>query len=114
MGATMTPIIAPPQMSERQLQACVIDLAHVLGFRVAHFRPAFERGRYRTPVDADGAGFVDLVLAKPGRVLFVELKAENGRLTAQQKQWVEVLGADVWTPALWHDGTIHSILAGSR
>lgn len=60
-----------------------------------------------TPARFDAAGFVDLVLAKPGvGVLFVELKAARGRLSPAQKEWGEYLrgaGAEhhVWTPDDW-------------
>src|SRR5262252_4438256 len=43
------------------------------------------------------AGFPDLVLVKPasaqrvGRLLFVEVKTAQGKLTAEQMQWLEVL-----------------------
>ena len=47
-------------MSERELQDAVIQLARLLGWRVAHFRPAMTTRGWRTPVSADGAGFPDL------------------------------------------------------
>jgi VRR-NUC domain len=101
-------------MSEAALQAAVIDLAHVMGWRVAHFRPAFERGRYRTPVDADGAGFPDLLMVRDGRIIVAELKSATGRLSAAQTEWLDafarchrvVVATQVWTPKEWLDGTI--------
>jgi hypothetical protein len=101
-------------VNEASLQAAVVDLAHAYSFKAAHFRPAQTAKGWRTPVGGDGRGFVDLVLAKPGRVLFVELKADAGRLTAQQKEWVEVLDAKVWRPADWHSGEILRVLSGSE
>lgn len=50
----MTSAIEP---DERQWQAQVIELARILGWRVAHFRPALTKHGWRTPVQADGAGF---------------------------------------------------------
>ena len=59
-------------MSESALQDNVIELAHVLNYVVAHFRPARTAHGWVTPVSADGKGFPDLVLVGRGRVVFVE------------------------------------------
>jgi VRR-NUC domain len=103
------------RMTEAQLMAAVIDLAHVYGWKCAHFRPAQTSKGWRTPVGADGKGFPDLVLAKPHALFFVELKAENGRLTAEQEAWGTVLGysADwyVWYPHDWESERILRILS---
>lgn len=91
-------------MSEKQFQNQIIQLARMLGYRVAHFRPALRQsGMWSTPVAADGSGFPDLVLVGRGRVLFVELKSEKGRLSPAQKTWRDTLianGADYfcWRP----------------
>lgn len=103
-------------MTEAELQACVIDLAHVLGYRVAHFRPAQTAHGWRTPVGADGKGFPDLVLARVGRLIFAELKAAGRSLTAAQWDWLAVLDSTAvtakWTPADWHSGEILKTLKG--
>ena len=45
-------------MREDDLQAWVIDVAHLRRWTVAHFRPAQnKRGDWRLPVAADGKGF---------------------------------------------------------
>lgn len=93
-------------MLEREFQHQVIQLAHILGFTVAHFRPAKTTKGWRTPVGADGKGFPDLVLAGHDKILFRELKTTTGRLSADQVAWGETLqkhGADyaVWTPNDW-------------
>lgn len=98
--------------TESEFQSAVIDLAQTFGWLVAHFRPARTAHGWRTPVTADGAGFPDLVLVHPGthpgggRVLFRELKADRGKITAQQAAWLSMLdaaGADacVWQPWEW-------------
>lgn len=77
--------------SEAQFQKAVIDLAHRLGWRVAHFRPAMnKRGQWMTAVQADGAGFPDLVLARD-RIVFVELKAPGKQLSNAQVEWAEAI-----------------------
>ena len=110
-------------MSEAELQASVIELAHVRGWMVAHFRANVliqrkDGNTYRaTPVQADGAGFPDLVLCRRDRVLFVELKAQRGVLSPAQARWLANLALAlpdgsvfVWKPADWHSGEIDRVL----
>ena len=86
--------IKPDDMKEVDWQRQVIDLAHLYGWKVAHFRPAKTERGWRTPVQADGAGFPDLVLVKPGRpVVFAELKAKKNKLSPTQQEWIEALKA---------------------
>ena len=105
-------------MSERELQDAVIQLARLLGYRVAHFRPAMTTRGWRTPVSADGAGFPDLVCAHPKqrRLLMVELKAAGGKLSVEQAEWLAALDGIcevyVWYPRHWTDGTIEAVLRG--
>ncbi len=50
-------------MTHAELQAAVIDCAHMFKWRVAHFRPAQNsRGDWFTPVAADAKGFLDLTM----------------------------------------------------
>jgi VRR-NUC domain len=81
---------------------------------VAHFRPARTERGWRTPVAANGAGFVDLVLVRE-RVVFAELKAAKTRITRAQIQWLDALadaGAEVyvWRPGDWQE--IEQVLGG--
>jgi hypothetical protein len=101
-------------MTESELQSAVIEMAHVFGWRVAHFRPAMNAtGRWRTPVAADGAGFPDLVLARDRIVIYAEMKADGGRLSDAQKDWLAVLpNSCVWRPSDWKSGEIERILRG--
>jgi hypothetical protein len=88
-----------PRLSERGFQRLVCDLAFVLGWtRVYH--------TYRS--DRSPKGFPDLVLVSPRRrrVVFAELKATGGRVTADQLEWLDDLkaaGAEayLWFPADW-------------
>jgi hypothetical protein len=68
----------------------------------------------KTPVQADGAGFPDLVLVRDG-VLWVELKVGGNTLSDAQAAWARALdlaGAEyhVWTDREWLDGVIESRL----
>jgi hypothetical protein len=92
---------------EKEFQQAVIDLARLMGWRVHHTRPALTQlGRWLTPLQGD-AGFPDLVLCRPPRVIFAELKRAGGRLTPAQRGWLEALQACagvecyLWTPADW-------------
>ena len=96
---------APQAPSERDYQASIIDLAHMLGYRVAHFRAARTKHGWRTPVAADGRGWPDLVLARRDRLLAVELKSQTGRVGVEQAEWLAALeraGVECHT---WRAGT---------
>lgn len=102
-------------MTEAELQRGVIELARVLGWRVAHFRPALTEHGYRTAVQGDGRGFPDLVLVKPPRLMFVELKADRGSFGPDQAAWLgelELTAAEVyvWRPAMWASGEVEARL----
>jgi len=92
-------------MTETQFQTAIIELARLLGYRVAHFRPAKTSHGWRTPVAADGAGGPDLTLAKPGRLIFCELKAARGQLRDDQKAWLAVLAAAGAEVHVWQEGS---------
>jgi len=110
-------------MSERELQRRVMRMAKHYGWRRAHFKAAPLKnrgGRYVTPQDGE-AGFPDCVFVRDGRLLFVELKAEQGVISDGQLAWLhelrqvvlQSLGAVrvfVWRPQDWDDGTIEEIL----
>ncbi len=73
-------------MTEAELQKAIIDAAILYGWRVHHDRPARTAKGWRTAVEGH-AGFPDLVLARKGRVLFIECKSASGELTAEQRSW---------------------------
>ena len=99
------------KITEDEFARQVIELAQYTGWRVAHFRPARVtiKGRetWRTPVQADGAGFPDLVLARKGRLIFAELKADKAQPTSEQTAWYEALEETgkcevyEWRPSQW-------------
>lgn len=101
-------------MKETVFQQQIIDLAHVFHWRVAHFRTVRIQRRngsvhYATPVQADGAGFPDLILVRPPRVIAAELKTGT-KPSDEQKQWLADFGATpvetfVWKPSDWDEIT---------
>ena len=94
-------------MTEREFQRAVLQVAKLFGWRAAHFRPArMANGRWRTPVEADGTGFPDLVLLRLDQMLVRELKVGAGKLSREQTTWIEAfdragVDAGVWHPDGW-------------
>lgn len=114
----------PTVMTEAQLLASVIERAEWTGWRVMHPRPARERDRrtgkdrYVTPVQGTWArGYPDLTMLHPaaGRIMVVELKSADGRLSPEQRDWLDwfrACGVDarVWRPDDWLSGVIAEAL----
>ena len=99
------------QMTEGELSRLVVDLAVKSGWRVYGIQDT-RRGRLRHHT---GAGWPDLVLFRPGMMLFAELKSYGGKLSLEQEEWLRVLRSTfrqvhVWTPEHWYDGTIIDVL----
>ncbi len=85
-------------VSEADFTTAVIELAQYRKWMVTHFRPARTARGWRTAIQGD-TGFPDLVLARGGRVLFVELKVGKGVLRKDQRKWFDAIGnAVVWRP----------------
>lgn len=86
-------------MTEDEWASWVIGYASWHGWLCAHFRPAKTAKGWRTPVSGD-VGSPDLLLARHGRVLNVELKTDRGRVRPEQQAWLDALGAhgQVWRP----------------
>lgn len=109
-------------VTEDEFLSAVVELAQWKGWLVHHSRPArMKDGRWRTPVQGDN-GFPDLVLARStprlggNIVILSELKAQRGRLSAAQEEWLTALDWDgpdgqweqtwsplvfVWRPSDW-------------
>ena len=87
----------------------VLQMAKLLGWRTAHFRPGMmANGRWITAVSGDGKGFPDLVLVRGKRLLFVELKTDTGEMSDEQIDWMYDLfytNAEVmmWCPSDWNE-----------
>jgi hypothetical protein len=96
--------------SEADWQRTEIQLLQTYGYRVCEFRKARIKKDgvdvYRTPFGAQGNGMVDIIAARPssgnrpGRVLFIENKSEEGTLSPDQELWRAVLelcpGVEYW------------------
>lgn len=102
-------------MLEKDFLRQVINYAKLRGWKIAHFGASVRIvGKERTFVgDKDASGFPDLVLVRGDSIMFVELKAEKGRISQNQVDWLAALdgaGADtwLWRPSDWD--IIESIL----
>ena len=73
-------------MTEAELRAQVVKLAHALGWRVFSL-PAIRNLR---PVK-DAVGYPDLTLARKRQVIWLELKTEKGELSMAQMNWMAEL-----------------------
>lgn len=121
MTSSVPPAIR--EVSEAAFQKAVIELAETLGWRTFHVhdsRKALRGGRLVG--DRRAAGFPDLVLTRRGRLLFLELKSEKGRLRAAQAEWLADLQeveqdaagrvvVRVLRPSDWDSGEIARLLA---
>jgi hypothetical protein len=83
-------------ISEKDFQQTVVEMAEALGWMVYH---TYESRR-------SNPGFPDLVLTKGGRLIFAELKAQKGRVSPEQMQWLGALklcpdgiGVFLWRPS---------------
>lgn len=97
--------VRPPAETEAEFQKAVIDFARMHRWRAVHFRPARTADGWRTPVTADGEGFLDLILVR-GRVIFAELKSDSGTVSDAQAEWIAALHdagqeAYVFRPSDW-------------
>jgi hypothetical protein len=102
-------------VTEAELQDAIAGMAQVLGWKVAHARPARTQSGWRTPWQYDGKGFPDLTLVKGARLVFAELKSSRGRLEPEQSVWLAALlvacpEVYVWTPDSWTSGEVERVL----
>lgn len=93
----MTTVDVRKLVSEKDFMASVVDLARLQDWLVYYIRDS-----RRSP-----AGYPDLTLVRPPRVLYVECKSKRGTLDMMQKVWVDALhqcqGVEtyVWRPNDW-------------
>lgn len=89
----------PPDISEREFQARIIEEAGANGWLYFHVYDS------RQCV----AGFPDLVLLRAGVLVFAELKVKRNKPTAAQREWLDALAAVPgitvrhWRPEHWPD-----------
>jgi len=87
-----------PDLSEAQWQSQVIQLAKLRGWAYYHTVDSRKSNR----------GFPDLVLVRE-RVIYAELKTQNGRVRPEQKDWkdlLELAGQEVY---LWRPSDVEQV-----
>jgi hypothetical protein len=85
MIATAVPV------TEAQFQAQVVELAQILGWTVNHHRKSLGGRKAGWVTATTLKGMPDLMLIRPPRLVFAELKAELGKLTAEQVAVLDLL-----------------------
>jgi hypothetical protein len=110
------------KIDEENFMGQVTRLAEFMGWKWVHFRPARTRHGWRTPVSGPlGKGWPDLILirARDHRLLFIELKAEKGKIEEEQAWLIAWLNdafdgttveAHLWRPQDFDSGTIVKVL----
>lgn len=69
--------------TEGEFMAALMGVADRFGWLIFH---DYDARRNR-------AGFPDIVLAKPPRLLVLECKRQDGRVTPEQQRWIDALTA---------------------
>ena len=85
----------------------VTDYATLRGWLWTHFRPAQTDRGWRTSLSGY-PGFPDIFAVRGNRVVVVELKSMNGRLTEGQREWLDRLSltgieTHVFRPSDWSE-----------
>lgn len=90
-------------VSEKQFQVQVVELAGYGGWLVYHTHDSRR----------SALGFPDLVLVRPPRLIFAELKSEEGRIRPEQRTWLEALFGCTRAPEsyLWRPRDLQEIQA---
>lgn len=83
-------------ITEKQLREQIRDLCKVLGWKFYFTWTSIHSPR----------GMPDLILCKPPRLLFAELKTEKGAVSSYQQEWLDLLNecggnveCYVWRPS---------------
>lgn len=99
-----------PPMSEAELQTNVTDTAETGGWLWWHDVDSRKNRR----------GLPDLILCHPqtGRLVWVELKSDTGKLRPDQRKWLRALVIShecyIWRPKDWTSGAIQRFLLAER
>lgn len=110
----MKPATLLPDLVERDFRIQIVGpkgLATILGWLHAGFRPAKTKAGWRTPATGElGKGWPDLVLVHPvrQRILFRELKKEDGEVSDDQRRVLVALVAAGLDAAIWRPRDLDS------
>lgn len=87
-------------VSEKDFMATVVEVAQWHGWWIHHHYDARR----------SSAGWPDLVLLRPPAALFVELKREDGKVTAEQAHVLELLEACGLRVAVWRPSQLDDVI----
>lgn len=111
MAARRLPLSASPRLDERRFQKQVTDLATLLGWR--HWHDAATNAPRRCSScgavrrgPRNASGLPDLILIRRPRLIWAELKTDDGDVTPDQWSWLQDLAAAgqevyLWRPSHW-------------
>jgi len=92
--------VRPIAMSEREFQAAVMKIAHQLGWLFYHTHDSM----------GSQAGFPDLVMVRGERLFYAELKTEQGKLSKEQRQWIDAIHNANGICYLWRPSMMDMII----
>lgn len=96
-------------MTERAFQSTVVELAKWGKWLVHAERAAINRsGRWSTPIQGH-KGFCDLVMVRGSELIFAELKTDEGKLTAAQREWLNALQGAGVEAVIWRPGDLEMV-----
>ena len=108
LGTSLVATPASEMQSEDSFLKQVMEYAKLRGWRAVHFRPGMmASGRWVTPYSGDGRGFPDTVMVRDTRLIFAELKKDDGEMSPEQIDWMASLWTvgepelALWTPSKW-------------
>ncbi len=88
-----------PLITEKEFLGRVRDLAKICHWRFYH--PFLSKW--------SECGYPDITLVRPPRIIYAEIKRENGELSPSQVEWAELLKACpgveyyCWKPSQWDE-----------
>ena len=93
-------------VNEAGLSRSVTELLTLRGWMWHHQRPGQTSGGRWNRGTEGNSGFPDIVAVRHGRVVFIELKAQNGQVSPEQTAWHNALriadvDAFIWRPSHW-------------
>lgn len=100
--------------TEEVFEGWIMEHAKIRRWRVVHFRKARTKYGWVTAISGD-VGFPDLVLVRPPRLAFAELKVKGNKPEPEQQRWLDDLGGTFaetycWSLKEWQSMEIHRIL----
>ena len=98
-GVVGMTVKAPP-ITEAQFQSQITQYAELRGWEWLHVRAGRTEHGWRVPVSGTmAAGWPDLVLIRGRRIIFLEVKRQDGKVTADQSR--VLLALNVATEGAW-------------